>query len=70
MFSGFISAFRTPDLRKKLLLTLGIIAIYRLGVAIPTPGVSYENVQFCASSTKGNSACTPGVESGLSGGSS
>jgi preprotein translocase subunit SecY len=56
MFSGFISAFRTPDLRKKLLLTLGIIAIYRLGVAIPTPGVSYENVQFCVSSTAGNSA--------------
>lgn len=56
MFSGFISAFRTPDLRKKLLLTLGIIAIYRLGVAIPTPGVSYENVQQCAATTTTNSA--------------
>ena len=56
MFSGFISAFRTPDLRKKLLLTLGIIAIYRLGVAIPTPGVSYSNVQYCASTSAGNSA--------------
>jgi len=47
MLAGFLSAFRTPDLRKKLLFTLGILAIYRLGVAIPTPGVSYVNVQQC-----------------------
>ncbi|WP_084074142.1 preprotein translocase subunit SecY [Demequina sp. NBRC 110052] len=47
MLSGFLSAFRTPDLRRKLLLTLGIIAIYRFGVAIPTPGVDYGNVQQC-----------------------
>jgi len=48
MLSGFLSAFRTPDLRNKLLFTLGILAIYRLGVAIPTPGVDYSAVQFCA----------------------
>jgi preprotein translocase subunit SecY len=53
MLSGFLSAFRTPDLRKKLLLTLGIIAVYRLGVAIPTPGVDYEAVQQCAALTSG-----------------
>jgi preprotein translocase subunit SecY len=47
MLAGFLSAFRTPDLRKKLLFTLGILAIYRLGVAIPTPGVSFSNVQSC-----------------------
>jgi len=56
MLKGFVSAFRTPDLRKKLLLTLGILAVYRLGVAIPTPGVSYENVKFCAGSTTTNAA--------------
>ncbi len=50
MLAGFLSAFRTPDLRKKLLFTLGILAIYRLGVAIPTPGVSYVNVQKCIGS--------------------
>lgn len=49
MLAGFLSAFRTPDLRKKLLFTLGILAIYRLGVAIPTPGVSYGNVEKCIS---------------------
>src|SRR6478735_447680 len=56
MLSGFVSAFRTPDLRKKLLLTLGILAVYRLGVSIPTPGVSYENVQICSKSTTGTNA--------------
>jgi len=56
MFSGFVSAFRTPDLRKKLLLTVGIIAVYRFGVAIPTPGVDYKAVQQCASTATGSSA--------------
>jgi preprotein translocase subunit SecY len=56
MFGGFVSAFRTPDLRKKLLLTLGIIAIYRLGVAVPTPGVDYNAVQSCAANSSSNSA--------------
>jgi len=56
MFSGFVSAFRTPDLRKKLLLTLGIIAVYRLGVAIPTPGVDFKAVQQCATTSAGSSA--------------
>lgn len=56
MLSGFLSAFRTPDLRKKILFTLGILAIYRLGVSIPTPGVDYGNVQQCLASTDSNSA--------------
>ncbi|WP_061963587.1 preprotein translocase subunit SecY [Demequina aurantiaca] len=56
MLSGFLSAFRTPDLRKKILFTLGILAIYRLGVSIPTPGVDYGNVQQCIDSTTTNSA--------------
>ena len=47
MLSAFTSAFRTPDLRKKLLFTVAIIALYRLGATIPSPGVSYTNVQAC-----------------------
>jgi preprotein translocase subunit SecY len=47
LLSAFVNAFRTPDLRKKLLFTIGIIAIYRLGANIPSPGVSYERVQQC-----------------------
>lgn len=54
MLSAFLSAFRTPDLRKKLLFTIGIIAIYRLGAALPSPGVSYTNVQKCIDATQGS----------------
>jgi len=44
------SAFKTPDLRKKLLFTLLIITLFRFGSLIPTPGVSYAAVQKCISS--------------------
>jgi preprotein translocase subunit SecY len=47
LLSAFLSAFRTPDLRKKLLFTVGIIAIYRLGATMPSPGVSYVAVKQC-----------------------
>ncbi len=53
--SAFGSAFRTPDLRKKLLFTLGIIALFRLGSVTPTPGVDYAAVQSCIASVEGNS---------------
>ncbi|WP_285727447.1 preprotein translocase subunit SecY [Psychromicrobium xiongbiense] len=50
MLTAFGRAFRTPDLRRKLLFTLGIVAIFRLGAFIPSPGVNYENVKACISS--------------------
>jgi len=40
MLSAFANCFRIPELKKKILLTLGIIAIYRVGCYIPTPGVN------------------------------
>jgi preprotein translocase subunit SecY len=51
VLSAFGRAFRTPDLRRKLLFTIAIMAIFRLGSFIPTPGVSYPNVQKCISAT-------------------
>jgi len=39
MIQAFVNAFKIPDLRKKILFTLGIIAVYRLGTFIPTPGI-------------------------------
>jgi preprotein translocase subunit SecY len=39
VFDAFINAFKVPDLRKKLLFTLFIIAVYRLGSHIPVPGI-------------------------------
>lgn len=40
MFSTFINAFKIKDLRKKILYTLLLIVVYRLGSAIPIPGVN------------------------------
>ena len=42
-----IQAFKTKELRNKILFTLGIIIIYRIGSFIPTPGVDYTVVQQC-----------------------
>jgi preprotein translocase subunit SecY len=47
VLKAFMRAFKTPDLRKKLLFTLAIISIFRLGSHIPTPGVSYVDIQKC-----------------------
>ena len=47
MLSAFARAFRTPDLRRKLLFTLAIMALFRLGSFVPLPGVSYVNVRSC-----------------------
>ena len=55
MLSAFASAFRTPDLRKKLLFTLSIIALFRLGSVVPTPGVDYKAIQTCISLVQDNS---------------
>jgi preprotein translocase subunit SecY len=48
MLTAFIRAFRTPDLRKKLLFTLGIIALFRFGSTLPVPGISEKNVSYCS----------------------
>jgi len=39
LLSAIINAFRVPDLRKKIIFTLSIIALYRLGSFIPVPGI-------------------------------
>jgi len=44
----FVRAFRTPDLRKKLLFTGAIIALFRLGAKLPAPGISERNVNYCS----------------------
>ena len=47
MLSAFVNAFRTPDLRRKLLFVLLVIVIFRAGSQIPAPGVNVANVQSC-----------------------
>ena len=51
MITAFVRAFRTPDLRNKLIFTLAIMALFRLGSVIPSPGVSYKNVSCSLSET-------------------
>jgi preprotein translocase subunit SecY len=45
MFEKFANIFRIPDLRKRILFTLGLLAVYRLGGHIPTPGVNADRLQ-------------------------
>ncbi|MEU9053128.1 MULTISPECIES: preprotein translocase subunit SecY [unclassified Streptomyces] len=54
MLTAFARAFKTPDLRKKLLFTLGIIVIFRVGTHIPIPGVDYRAVQVCIDQADAN----------------
>ncbi len=47
MLTAFAQAFRTPDLRRKMLFTLAVIAVFRLGSVVPTPGVDAGAVETC-----------------------
>ena len=56
MLSAFISSLRTADLRRKILFTLGILILYRVGASVPSPGVNYPNVQKCIQQLSGGDA--------------
>jgi preprotein translocase subunit SecY len=43
--TSFVDIFKIPELRKRVLFTLGILAIYRVGVAIPIPGIDAGAIQ-------------------------
>ncbi|MEV7397432.1 preprotein translocase subunit SecY [Aeromicrobium sp. NPDC092404] len=47
MLSAFVHAFRTPDLRKKILFVLFVIVLFRLGSTMPAPGIDVANVRQC-----------------------
>ncbi|MFD1830340.1 MULTISPECIES: preprotein translocase subunit SecY [Streptomyces] len=68
MLSAFARAFQTPDLRKKLLFTLGIMVLFRLGAHVPVPGVSYQNVQVCVKEAQGGQSDLFGLVNMFSGG--
>src|SRR5580658_4242835 len=68
MLTAFIRAFRTPDLRKKMLFTLGIIALFRFGSSLPAPGISEKNVSYCSNlASKGGAANVYAIVDLLSG---
>jgi len=69
VLTAFTRAFRTPDLRKKLVFTLFVIGAFRLGAQLPTPGVDVENVRTCISAaSKGAQANVYGLVNLFSGG--
>src|SRR5579863_3167548 len=51
---AFANIFRVPDLRKRLLFTLGLLAVYRLGSFIPTPGINTARWEDFFSSASGS----------------
>ena len=55
MFRAVARIFRTPDLRRKIGFTLGIVALFRLGSFIPAPFVDFGNVQECLAGNAGTS---------------
>lgn len=52
MFSAIGRIFRTQDLRRKILFTLAIMAVFRLGSFVPAPFVNFNNVQACLTSAQ------------------
>ena len=53
-FEAFANVFRIPDLRKRVLFTLGLLAVYRLGGHIPTPGINMQRWQDFFSHNQGS----------------
>ncbi len=56
MMKGFSNAFRIPELRKKILITLGLVFVCRLVSQIPTPGVDWQALQRVIADFKSQSA--------------
>ena len=51
MSVSFTSLFRVPEIRKRILITIGLLFCYRIGFAVPLPGVNYEKFQELAGSS-------------------
>ncbi len=53
LFEKLANIFRIPDLRKRVLFTLAMLAIYRLGGHLPTPGVNFLKLEEVLQSKRG-----------------
>ncbi|HEV2113451.1 MAG TPA: preprotein translocase subunit SecY [Terriglobales bacterium] len=54
MFEKLANIFRVPDLRKRVLFTLAMLAVYRLGSHIPTPGINAAALQRLFEQSRGS----------------
>jgi len=69
MLSAFANTLKIPDLRKKILVTLGLIAVYRIGTYIPTPGIDGAKLaQFFAKLAQTQGGALFGIMNMFSGG--
>ncbi len=69
MLTAFTRAFRTPDLRKKLVFTLFIIAVFRLGSQLPHTRCEHSAIHRCVNvATKGANGNIYGLVNLFSGG--
>ncbi|NNG18109.1 preprotein translocase subunit SecY [Naumannella sp. ID2617S] len=59
MLSAFANAFKTPDLRRKMLFTLLILVVFRIGSTVPVPYVNVQQVDVC------RKAAETGAQAGL-----
>ncbi len=53
MLGAFANAFKTPDLRRKILFVLFIVVIFRLGSVVPAPGVNVQSLHTCLKVSQG-----------------
>jgi preprotein translocase subunit SecY len=53
VIEGFQNAFRIPELKKRIMFTLGLLAVYRVGAHIPTPGIDSQALAAFFQQTQG-----------------
>src|SRR3989338_4738795 len=69
MLEAFANTLKIPDLRKKILFTLGLVAVYRIGTYIPTPGVDgMKLAQFFSNLARSQGGALFGIMNMFSGG--
>jgi preprotein translocase subunit SecY len=64
MLEKFLNIFRVPDLRKRVLFTMAMLAVYRLGAHIPTPGVNVTALENFFNQQSGSSLALVDLFSG------
>src|SRR6201996_451935 len=64
MLEKFLNIFRVPDLRKRVLFTMAMLAVYRLGAHIPTPGVNVSALENFFNQQSGSSLALVDLFSG------
>src|SRR3989338_429797 len=69
MLEAFVNILKIPDLRKKIVFTFGLVAVYRIGTYIPTPGIDgVKLAQFFANLAQGQGGALFGIMNMFSGG--